>query len=68
MQKKKKQQQNNKNKEKSCEAITVSLLVHLLMRTQTVTYERELQYTCHDSCHAVLDKKNAVWTLLPKLK
>lgn len=39
---KKKQQQNDKNKEKSCEAITVSLLVHLLMRTQTVTYEREL--------------------------
>lgn len=33
---KKQQQQNNKNKEKSCDAITVSLLVHLLMRTQTV--------------------------------
>lgn len=39
---KKKQKQNNKNKEKSCEAITVSLLVHLLMRTQTVTHERQL--------------------------
>lgn len=52
MQKKKNSYKTIKTRKKSCEAITVSLLVHLLMRTQTVTYEREL-HSAHVMTHVI---------------